>query len=143
MNFQETLFNSYAHGVTSVEQCQAWFGKLTIDEQQQALRNVLSLLIQAHPSPALIQQAAANGPIKPGMTPVVIMRKHSLAVAVAKLKRLPNSELAKSFVFALFIFGEADRHRRATICQAGCSHEWHQVDYRSWVSANAPSLNAT
>ncbi len=141
MTFQETLFNSYAHGVTSVEQCQAWFSKLAIDEQQQALRNILSLLIQAHPSPAMIQQAATDGPIKPTMTPVVILLKHSLAVAVTKLERLPNSESSKSFALALFIFGQADQHRRAVVCQAGCSHEWHQFDYQAWALANATSLS--
>ncbi|AKD54935.1 hypothetical protein SD10_08495 [Spirosoma radiotolerans] len=63
MDFQEILFNSYAQGVSSLETCQTWFTKLNLDEQRQALRKAIFLLIQAHPSSELIQQAVTNAPI--------------------------------------------------------------------------------
>ncbi|ARK12912.1 DUF5958 family protein [Fibrella sp. ES10-3-2-2] len=132
MDFQEILFNSYAQGINSLETCQNWFANLNSDDQRQAFQKVLFLLVQAHPSPELIHQAVVNSPIKPTMTPVVILLKNTLANAVTKLKQLPDNELFKSFTIVLFVFGQADSYRRAVHCQAGCSHEWHHFDYQNW-----------
>ena len=135
MDFQEILFNSYAHGVTSLETCQTWFTKMDSDEQRQTLEKVLFLLVQAQPSPEVIHQAVVNSPIKPTMTPVVILLKNTLANAVTKLNQLPDSELFKSFTIVLFVFGQADNYRRVAYCQAGCNHEWHHFDNQNWTLA--------
>ncbi|QIX60417.1 hypothetical protein HER32_04120 [Hymenobacter sp. BT18] len=106
-----------------------WFAALPVAAQQAQLAELASYIQQAHPNPtpALVQQAVAEAPMKPTATPLVLLRVHPLPQALTSIQQLPASEYPNAFRALLSVFRVADDDRRRTQCQHGCSHDWHNL----------------
>ncbi|AII50638.1 DUF5958 family protein [Hymenobacter sp. APR13] len=105
----------------------AWFAVLSVEAQQARLTELADYIQQAHPTPALVQQALTEAPVKPTATPLVLLRIHGLPEALRRIQQLPPPEYPNAFRALLSLFRVADAHRRRTQCQHGCTHDWHNL----------------
>ncbi|RSK43797.1 DUF5958 family protein [Hymenobacter rigui] len=121
------LLNRLAQQQLPWEWAWAWFAALPAAAQLARLTELASYIQQAHPTPALVQQAVAEAPVKPTATPLVLLRVHPLPQAFTRIQQLPATEYPNAFRALLSVFRVADDHRRRTQCQHGCSHEWHNL----------------
>lgn len=74
------------------------------------------------------QNAINSIPLRPTITPIVILKSFSTKIAFNKLEELPKSEQQKTITALLWIFKQTDTERRNTDCKNGCGHEWHNID---------------
>ena len=74
------------------------------------------------------KKAISTIPLKPTVTPIIILNKNSTKIAFRKLKDLPKDEEEKIITSLLWIFKVIDSERRSTACKNGCSHFWHNID---------------
>jgi len=82
---------------------------------------------QSRPTGEVIDAAIRKIPLKPTMTPVVILKNNSFKVALSKILALPKTEYKKAFISLITIFKAGDSYRRNTSCKDGCTHEWHNL----------------
>jgi hypothetical protein len=123
----DNVLNHLAQHQLPWEWAWAWFAALPTTAQQVRLAELVSYIQQAHPTPALVQQAVAEAPVKPTATPLVLLRVHGLPEALRRIRQLPPPEYPNAFRALLSLFSSADAHRRRTECQHGCSHDWHNL----------------
>ncbi|MDP9957447.1 hypothetical protein J2X97_003116 [Epilithonimonas hungarica] len=74
------------------------------------------------------RKAIQTIPLKPTLTPIVILNKNSTKIAFRKLKDLPKDEEEKIITSLLWIFKVTDSERRNTDCKNGCGHFWHNLE---------------
>ncbi|MCW2259665.1 MULTISPECIES: DUF5958 family protein [Sphingobacterium] len=72
-------------------------------------------------------QAIASIPLKPTLTPVVILKSFPTKIAFNKLEILRKDEQQKTIIALLWIFKQTDTQRRNTECKNGCGHDWHNI----------------
>lgn len=123
----EIVINKYAQNKLSFIEVMEWYDCFEISKQKEIREILIMFIQQSHPSDKLVSVAIKNGLIKETMTPVVLFKTQTFIIAINKIRRLPNTELRKSFIILLCIFKEADTYRRETHCKNGCGHEWHNL----------------
>lgn len=123
----DNVLNRLAQHQLSWEWAWAWFAALPAAAQQARLRELAGYIQQAHPTPALVQQAVAEAPVKPTATPLVLLRVHPLPQALTRIQQLRPPEYPNAFRALLSLFSVADAHRQRTECQHGCTHDWHNL----------------
>lgn len=123
----DNVLNRLAQHQLPWEWAWAWFAALPAAAQLARLAELADYIQQAHHTPALVQQAVAEAPVKPTATPLVLLRVHPLRQALTRVQQLPASEYLNAFRALLSLFSSADAHRRRTECQHGCTHDWHNL----------------
>jgi hypothetical protein len=73
------------------------------------------------------QKAIHTIPLKPTYTPIIVLKRFSLKIALSKLSELPKNENEKIITSLLWIFKVTDTERRNTECKNGCGHFWHEL----------------
>lgn len=122
------IINKIAQNVISIENGIIWFDTLTDKEKKSALLLTKFFIEQSRPNGAVIDAAIQEIPLKPTMTPVVLLKKKSLKVALSKILALPKTEYKKAFISLITIFKAGDIYRRNTSCKDRCTHEWHNLN---------------
>ncbi|HTU93125.1 MAG TPA: DUF5958 family protein [Gemmataceae bacterium] len=122
----ELFLNQVAQAILAAKAGEEWFSALPIDRQQETLRWISNMSIQAGArmgdAPAAIQQSG----LKPTHTPCVLLSRENLSVQLAKIVNLPPNEFLKAFKLLMALFRIADSRRRETQCANGCLHWWHR-----------------
>ncbi len=123
----EININKYAQNILTNSDIMDWYDQFDLPKKMEIQEKLIMFMQQAHPSDEVITKAIQIAPIKETMTPLVLFKTQSFKIAINKIKKLPDSELRKSFIVMLSIFKLADTNRRETECKNGCGHEWHNL----------------
>tara|TARA_R110000772_G_scaffold20466_2_gene56696 strand:- start:19919 stop:20305 length:387 start_codon:yes stop_codon:yes gene_type:complete len=126
MNEQEIIINQIAQNLISIEDGISWYDSLSDSDKKYVLSKTIFFIEQSHPNDELINKSINNIPLKPTMTPIVLLKTYSLNIAMGKILKLPEYEYRKSFISLITIFKNSDSHRRDNICKDRCEHYWHQ-----------------
>ncbi len=121
------IINKIAQNSLSIGDGISWFGTLADTEKKNVLLLTKFFLEQSRPNGELIDAAIQEIPLKPTMTPVVLLKKNSFKIALSEILALPKAEYKKAFIALITIFKAGDSHRRNTSCKDGCTHEWHHL----------------
>ena len=124
----DLYINRFAQDRINLEELLSWFSTLSNQEKREVIMTTATFLEQAHPDLETIEQGIKAIPMKPTVTPIVLLKTHSLKIAIAKILLLPERELEKSFLSLVSLFRIADTERRNKWCKDGCTHEWHNLD---------------
>ena len=120
--------NQIAQGLVAWSEGMAWFRESPSTEKESILRDLANITIQSHPRAEEIEPAIQMAGLKHTFTPCVLVSKvHAPERAVHKILMLPEAEWEKSFQLLIALLSVADARRRATHCDQGCSHDWHQL----------------
>jgi uncharacterized protein DUF5958 len=76
-----------------------------------------------------INEAIERSQLKETYTPYVLIKKEGYYQRLEQIAELPSDEYLKSFRLLVVLLGIADKRRRATDCENGCSHEWHNIKF--------------
>ena len=128
---EEIIINKIAQNKISIDLGIEWFESLTDSEKIRIVNRTKYYLEQSHPNAELIEKAISNIPLKPTMTPVVILKTNDFKIALNKIIELPKSELSKVFITLITIFKISDTFRRENFCKDECTHEWHNLDKKT------------
>ncbi|HYH14851.1 MAG TPA: DUF5958 family protein [Flavisolibacter sp.] len=126
---EEIILNKVAQEKMSFSEAIAWFHQKPADEQQQVLELLSMIVQQTHPTVASVTKGVEYAPVKPTVTPAVVLQTSSLKVALQKILALPATENKNAFSVLLSVFKVADTLRREEQCAGGCTHEWHNLPY--------------
>ncbi len=121
------IINKIAQGILSIDNGRSWFDTLVDTEKKSVLVLIKFFIEQSHPTNEIINEAIREIPLKPTMTPVVLLNKKPFKIALAKILGLPKAEYRKAFISLITIFKAGDSYRRNTSCKNGCTHEWHHL----------------
>lgn len=99
----------------------------------QTIQSLETFILNAIPNKSSYEseayrKAISTIPLKPTVTPIVILNKNSTKIAFGKLKDLPKYEEEKIITSLVWIFKVIDSERRSTDCRNGCCHFWHNID---------------
>ncbi len=128
MTEEEIIINKIAQDKLDFDKGVKWFEELVDDRKKEVIEKLTVFIKQSHPTKESIDSGLDSVPIKPTMTPMIILRTKELKIALDKIKALPKDEWNKAFVTMLSVFKVADTKRRETFCKDGCTHEWHNLD---------------
>jgi len=124
----ELQLNRIVQGQVSVAEGSSWFESQQLEEQGQTLGALARLCLQAHPLAAEVPQAIGRSGLKRSFTPCVLLENAiKPELALNKIIGLPVAEHEKAFRLLIALFSIADTRRRATHCQEGCTHAWHNL----------------
>jgi hypothetical protein len=127
MTRQEEIFlNQVAQGILPLETGANWFTSLATDRQQETLRWLAAMIVQAGARTEDVSAAMDKANLKRAFTPCVQLSKGVLSSQLAKVANLPAAEFGKAFQLLMALLSIADARRRETSCANGCSHWWHQ-----------------
>ncbi|WP_433087608.1 DUF5958 family protein [Dactylosporangium sp. CA-052675] len=127
--------NRLAQGLDPLNDGVGWFHELALDDRRSMLRKLAVMVGQAHPRAEEIDAAVARSGIRPGATPVVLLRQRGLGAVMAALAALPALELGRGFRLLMLLLGIADGRRRNEECKGDCLHWWHQLSADSAAAA--------
>lgn len=122
------MINSFAQEKISLERILDWFENLNLEEQRKTISRARLCLDQSHPNKETIEKAIELIPLKPTVTPIVLLKTQGLKIALQKIVLLPDNENRKVFLTLISVFKVADTIRRNTWCKDGCNHDWHNLD---------------
>ena len=128
MEEQGIIINKIAQGKLSIENGIEWFDSLSDVEKKSAFFTTKFYTIQSLPNENIIKTAIPKIPLKPTITPIVILKTNPFNIAINKISKLPENEYRKAFITLITIFKESDTYRRNTWCKDGCYHQWHNLD---------------
>jgi hypothetical protein len=123
---RELLVNQIAQGVCPAREGEEWFSALPENEQQEVLRGIANMAVQAGARRDDAEDAVRRSGLKPTVTPCVLLTKENLPVQLAKIVNLPAGEYRKAYTLLMALFQIADARRRVIQCAGGCSHWWHR-----------------
>lgn len=103
-----------------------WFRQQDAERRREILREVGAMALQAGCVPSDTDPATETFGLKPGWTPLVLMRLGSPKVQLATVLGLPEEEEELSLLTLLALLGVADARRRTARCATGCPHWWHR-----------------
>lgn len=122
------MLNKFAQEKINFEQIINWFDSSEVPIQRTIINWLNYYLIQSHPDKETLHSAIQLIPLKPTSTPIILLKKHNLKIALDKIELLPEYETKKSFISLISIFKITDTQRRNTTCKNGCSHNWHNLE---------------
>jgi hypothetical protein len=133
LSTEHIVLNKIAQDKLSLNDGLEWFDSLPIDNQRRILLITRTCLEQAIMDKdkgdiEIIEKGIELIPLKPSMTPVVLLKTQPLKIALNKILLLPDNELRKAFISLVILFKVADTKRRNFFCQNRCGHEWHNLD---------------
>lgn len=129
LNPEEIIINAFAQNQQPFEKVLYWFDSLDIKKQREIVFLTNFYLQQSHPSNELIEKAIELIPLKPTVTPIVLLKTQNLKIALQKIITLPDNEMRKAFISLITLFKISDTYRRTTWCKEGCHHEWHNLKF--------------
>ncbi len=124
----DILINSFAQEQLDLDKLLLWFDSLSILDQREAIVWTRSYLEQSHPNDEIIKVGIEQIPLKPTMTPIVLLKSKTLKIALNKILELPDFEMKKAFVSLVTLFKISDKVRRDKWCEGKCGHDWHNLD---------------
>ncbi|MFN8277492.1 MAG: DUF5958 family protein [Chitinophagales bacterium] len=124
----EILLNSFAQEKLDLDKLTYWFDSLTSENQRKTIQWTIAFLEQSHPDQETIKIAIEQIPLKPTMTPIVLLKTQSLKIALNKIVDLPDTEMKKAFISLVSLFKTSDKKRRENWCKGKCAHDWHNLD---------------
>ena len=124
----DILINSFAQEKLDLDKLVYWFDSLTIEKQRETINWTRNFLEQSHPDQETIKAGIEQIPLKPTMTPIVILKTKSLKIALNKIVDLPDTEMKKAFISLVSLFKISDKKRREYLCEGKCGHDWHNLD---------------
>ena len=125
---KDIIINKFAQGKLTFDETIVWFEAKTVEEQREILSWTRIYLEQSHPDKTTIEEGLLLVPLKPTMTPIVLLKTQTFKTALLKINELPDNELKKGFITIITLFKLSDTKRRAFWCKDGCTHEWHNLD---------------
>lgn len=131
------MINSFAQEKINLELILDWFGNLDLEKQRETISRARLCLDQSHPNKETIEKAIELIPLKPTVTPIVLLKTQEFKIALHKIVLLPENENRKVFVTLISVFKIADTIRRNIWCKDGCNHEWHNLDKNITVNHNS------
>lgn len=124
----DILINSFAQEKLSIEKLMHWFDNLTIENKRETIIWTRNFLEQSHPNQEIIKVGIEEIPMKPTMTPIILLKTKSLKIALNKIVALPDAEIRKAFIALVTLFKISDKVRREKWCEGKCGHDWHNLD---------------
>jgi hypothetical protein len=124
----DILINSFAQEQLELDKLLLWFDSLSTSSQREAIIWTRACLEQSHPDNEIIETGIKIIPLKPTMTPIVLLKAKSLKIALNKIVALPDFEMKKAFVSLVTLFKVSDKVRREKWCEGKCGHDWHNLD---------------
>lgn len=124
----DILINSFAQEQLDLDKLILWFDSLSTLQQREAINWTRNYLEQSHPDDEIIKAGIEQIPLKPTMTPIVLLKTKSLKIALNKIVELPDFEMKKAFVSLVTLFKVSDKVRREKWCEGKCGHDWHNLD---------------
>ena len=130
---EEIILNKIAQDKITLKEGLEWFDNLTTEIQREILLLTRTCLEQSitdktNGDKEIIEKGIELIPLKPSMTPIILLRTKPLKTALDKILLLPDNEIQKSFISLVILFKYSDTKRRNTICKDGCNHEWHNLE---------------
>lgn len=129
LNPEEIIINAFVQNQQPFEKVLYWFDSLDIKKQREIVFLTNFYLQQSHPSNELIEKAIELIPLKPTVTPIVLLKTQNLKIALQKIITLPDNEMRKAFISLITLFKITYTYRRTTWCKEGCHHEWHNLKF--------------
>ncbi|WP_157088609.1 DUF5958 family protein [Bradyrhizobium jicamae] len=123
---EEILLNQLAQGIVSASEGDVWFQAHNEDAQRRLLLGLNVLILQASPRQEDAVVAVSEARLKQTLTPSVLIMKPDLKVQLAKLVRLPESELPRVFKLLIKLLAVADNRRRREKPLDPVNHWWHR-----------------
>ncbi|MEH2555134.1 hypothetical protein V1286_002663 [Bradyrhizobium algeriense] len=123
---EEILLNQLAQGIVSDSEGDAWFQAQNEDGKRRLLLGLNGFILQASPRQEDAAVAISEAGLKPTLTPSVLITKPDLKVQLAKLVRLPESELPRVFKLLIKLLAVADNRRRREKPLDLVNHWWHR-----------------
>ncbi len=128
MEKEDIIINKIAQDKISINDGIEWFTTLSNFDKKKVIFLLKFFVHQSHPNEKTIEIAIPKIPLKPTMTPIVIIKSNNFNIALSKILKLPENEYQKIFITLITIFKESDTYRRNTWCKNGCNHEWHNLN---------------
>jgi hypothetical protein len=123
---EEILLNQLAQGIVSDLEGDAWFQAQSEDGKRRLLLGLNAFILQASPRPEDAVVAISESRLKQTLTPCILIVKPDLKVQLAKLARLPESELPQVFGLLIKLLAVADSRRRREKPLDLVNHWWHR-----------------
>ena len=123
---EQILLNQLAQGIVSASEGDAWFQAHNEDGRRRLLLRLTALILQASPRQEDAAVAISEAGLKQTLTPSVLITKPDLKVQLAKLVRLPKSELPQVFKLLIKLLAVADGRRRRNKPLDLVNHWWHR-----------------
>ena len=124
----DILINSFAQEKIDLDKLLLWFDSLSTEQQRETINWTRNFIEQSHPDDEIIKIGIEQIPIKPTMTPIILLKTKSLKIALNKIVVLPDTEMKKAFISLATLFKVADKNRRDKWCEGKCGHDWHNLD---------------
>ena len=125
---KDIIINKFAQDKITLDEVLLWFDNKSSEEQRDILSWTRIYLEQSHPDKVTIDAGLTHVPLKPTMTPIVLLQTQPFKTALLKINSLPDNEIRKGFITIITIFKLADTKRREHWCKDGCTHEWHNLN---------------
>jgi len=127
MNIDDSIFvNQIAQGIVQIDEGERWFSAFDLETKRNVIREISSMVLQAHPLPEDAALAIAASGLRKTLTPSVILLKPNIKVQLAKLANLPEREFPNVFRLLVKLLGIADKRRRETRPLDTINHWWHR-----------------
>ncbi len=124
----DILINSFAQEKLELDKIVYWFDSLTVENKRETIYWTRNFLEQSHPDPETIKVGIEQIPLKPTITPIVILKTKTLKIALNKIVDLPDTEMKNAFISLISLFKTSDKKRREYWCEGKCGHDWHNLD---------------
>lgn len=124
----DILINSFAQEKLDLDKLLVWFDSLSNSDQRETVIWLRCYLEQSHPNDEIIKTGIEQIPLKPTMTPIVLLKSKTFKIALNKIIDLPDVEMKKAFISLVTMFKVSDKERREKWCEGKCGHEWHNLD---------------
>ncbi|MBS1572621.1 MAG: hypothetical protein JST62_09530 [Bacteroidetes bacterium] len=124
----DIMINCFAQEKIDLDKLLLWFDSLSKLYQRETINWTRNFLEQSHPNEETIKTGIEQIPLKPTMTPIVLLKSKSLKIALNKIVELPDAELKKAFISLVSMFKVSDKERREKWCEGKCGHDWHNLD---------------
>ncbi|MDH5229501.1 MAG: DUF5958 family protein [Gammaproteobacteria bacterium] len=125
MNDRELYINKLAQGFASIEDGMKWFEASDDVQKQDIMRSLDMCIFQSHPTTEDIVQGIKFSKLKETYSPCVLVKEKPLNEARQKVLGMRGLDQERAFKLFVAIFSNADKRRRDSECNGGCSHEWH------------------
>ena len=128
LNKEGLLINYFAQEKINLEQILKWFDSLCFEKQHEVILLSQLYLKQAQPNKEIVEKFIELIPLKPTVTPIVLLKTKEFNLSLQKIVSLPKNEYKKAFITLISLFKSFDEIRRNKWCKNGCTHEWHNLD---------------
>lgn len=123
---EEIIINQFSQGIHSLDDMNIWFDSYDYLNKKDIMENLLTMVIQSHPTIDDIEHVAIIlGKKNTSSAAILMSRNKPFSKFGYRVCGLPEKELLNGFDILLLTLSIADNRRKETEDASKCNHWWH------------------